>query len=53
VATWGKIDLRDAIFRVEGSRVATHPDAAGPRDIRMQHGLGAGGAFAHAPGAPY
>ncbi|MGB8399418.1 thioesterase family protein [Bradyrhizobium sp.] len=28
----------DAIFRVDGSRVVTSPDAAGPWDPRMQHG---------------
>jgi hypothetical protein len=38
VGTRDNIDLMDAIFRVDGSRVATHPDAAGPWDIRMQHG---------------
>jgi hypothetical protein len=28
----------DAIYRVDGNRVLTSPDAAGPWDIRMQHG---------------
>jgi acyl-CoA thioesterase len=28
----------DAIFRVDGNRVVTSPDAAGPWDARMQHG---------------
>ncbi len=28
----------DAIFRVDGNRVLTSPDAAGPWDPRMQHG---------------
>ena len=28
----------DAIFRVDGNRVVTSPDAAGPWDPRMQHG---------------
>ena len=28
----------DAIYRVEGNRVVTSPDAAGPWDARMQHG---------------
>src|SRR5690242_7158976 len=28
----------DAIYRVEGNRVLTSPDAAGPWDARMQHG---------------
>ena len=28
----------DAIFRVDGNRVLTHPDAAGPWDPGMQHG---------------
>ena len=29
----------DAIFRVDGASVVTSPDAAGPWDPRMQHGL--------------
>jgi hypothetical protein len=28
----------DAIFRVDGNRVVTSPDAAGPGDPGMQHG---------------
>jgi hypothetical protein len=28
----------DAIYRVEGNRVVTSPDAAGPWDAQMQHG---------------
>jgi hypothetical protein len=28
----------DAIYRVDGNRVVTSPDAAGPWDIGMQHG---------------
>src|SRR4030081_2673005 len=28
----------DAIFRVDGNRVVTSPNAAGPWDARMQHG---------------
>jgi Thioesterase-like superfamily len=28
----------DAIYRVDGNRVVTSPDAAGPWDARMQHG---------------
>src|ERR1700674_4964649 len=28
----------DAIYRVDGNRVVTSPDAAGPWDISMQHG---------------
>jgi hypothetical protein len=28
----------DAIYRVDGNRVVTSPNAAGPWDIRMQHG---------------
>src|SRR5476649_1009469 len=28
----------DAIYRVDGNRVITSPDAAGPWDARMQHG---------------
>ena len=28
----------DAIYRVEGNRITTSPDAAGPWDPRMQHG---------------
>jgi hypothetical protein len=28
----------DAIYRVDGNRAVTSPDAAGPWDIRMQHG---------------
>src|ERR1700738_3726123 len=28
----------DAIYRVDGNRVVTRPDAAGPWDISMQHG---------------
>jgi hypothetical protein len=28
----------DAIYRVEGSRVTTSPNAAGPWDAGMQHG---------------
>ena len=28
----------DAIYRVDGNRVITSPDAAGPWDPRMQHG---------------
>jgi hypothetical protein len=30
--------LMDAIYRVDGNRVVTSPDAAGPWDARMQHG---------------
>jgi hypothetical protein len=30
--------LTDAIYRVDGNRVVTSPNAAGPWDIRMQHG---------------
>jgi Thioesterase-like superfamily len=30
--------MMDAIFRVDGNRVVTSPDAAGPWDARMQHG---------------
>jgi hypothetical protein len=30
--------LMDAIYRVDGNRVVTSPDAAGPWDIGMQHG---------------
>jgi hypothetical protein len=30
--------LPDAIYRVDGDRVATSPNAAGPWDARMQHG---------------
>ena len=30
--------LMDPIFRVDGQRVVTSPDAAGPWDPRMQHG---------------
>jgi hypothetical protein len=36
VATTGH--LMDAIYRVDGNRVVTSPDAAGPRDIGMHHG---------------
>jgi hypothetical protein len=28
----------DAIYRVDGNRVVTSPNAAGPWDIGMQHG---------------
>jgi len=28
----------DAIYRVDGNRVVTSPDAAGPWDASMQHG---------------
>src|ERR1700737_380418 len=28
----------DAVYRVDGNRVVTSPDAAGPWDPRMQHG---------------
>jgi hypothetical protein len=28
----------DAIYRVDGNRVATSPNATGPWDNRMQHG---------------
>src|SRR5471032_2709934 len=28
----------DAIYRVDGNRVVTSPNAAGPWDARMQHG---------------
>src|SRR5258707_15334374 len=31
-------NLMDAIYRVDGNRVVTSPDAAGPWDISMQHG---------------
>src|SRR3954463_6464726 len=30
--------LMDPIFRVDGNRVVTSPDAAGPWDSQMQHG---------------
>ena len=30
--------VMDAIYRVEGNRVVTSPDAAGPWDAQMQHG---------------
>jgi hypothetical protein len=30
--------LIDAIHRVDGNRVVTSPDAAGPWNIRLQHG---------------
>src|SRR3979411_3457512 len=32
------IDLMNAIFSVDGNRVVTSPDAAGPWDPGMQHG---------------
>jgi len=37
-APQGGIDLMDAIYRVDGDRVATNPNAAGPWDAGMQHG---------------
>jgi len=33
-----KVEITDAIFRVDGNAVVTSPHAAGPWDPRMQHG---------------